>query len=70
MTDPATAWRDFCARLADAGDIILAPDVPDDPLIRSEGFRYLSRLAKLALDENGGAKLDHGGGGEVLLRAA
>lgn len=51
MTDPATAWKDFCARLADAGDIILAPDVPDDPLIRAEGFRYLSRLTKLALEQ-------------------
>ena len=51
MTDIAAAWRDFCARLADAGDIILAPDVPDDPLIRAEGFRYLSRLTKLALEQ-------------------
>jgi hypothetical protein len=51
VSDPATAWRDFCAKLADAGDIILAPDVPDDPLIRAEGFRYLSRLTKLALEQ-------------------
>ncbi len=48
MTDPAQAWRDFCAKLADAGEIILAPDVPDDPLIRAEGFRYLSRLTNAA----------------------
>ncbi|MBL0114479.1 MAG: hypothetical protein IPP45_02990 [Sphingomonadales bacterium] len=51
MTDIAAAWRDFCTRLADAGDIILAPDVPDDSLIRAEGFRYLSRLTKLALEQ-------------------
>lgn len=51
MSDPAIAWRDFCAKLADAGAIILAPDVPDDPLIRAEGFRYLSRLTKLALEQ-------------------
>lgn len=49
--DPAQAWRDFCGKLADAGDIILAPDVPDDPIIRAEGFRYLSRLTKLALEQ-------------------
>lgn len=49
--DPATAWRDFCAKLADAGEVILASDVPDDPLIRAEGFRYLSRLTKLALEQ-------------------
>ncbi|MFM2410086.1 MAG: hypothetical protein RL481_914, partial [Pseudomonadota bacterium] len=51
MTDPAQSWRDFCAKLAEAGDIILAPDVPSDPLTRAEGFRYLSRLTKLALEQ-------------------
>lgn len=51
MSDPAQAWRDYCAKLADAGEIVLAPDVPDDPLIRAEGFRYLSRLSKLALEQ-------------------
>lgn len=51
MSDPAIAWRAFCAKLADAGEIILAPDVPDDPLTRAEGFRYLSRLSKLALEQ-------------------
>ena len=51
MTDPAQSWRDFCAKLAEAGDLILAPDVPEDPLIRVEGFRYLSRLTKLALEQ-------------------
>lgn len=51
MTDPADAWRDFCTKLAAAGEVILAPDVPDDPLIRAEGFRYLSRLTKLALEQ-------------------
>lgn len=51
VPDPARAWRDFCAKLADAGEIILAPDVPDDPIIRAEGFRYLSRLTKLALEQ-------------------
>jgi hypothetical protein len=51
VSDPAAAWRDYCAKLAEAGAVILAPDVPDDPLIRAEGFRYLSRLSKLALEQ-------------------
>jgi hypothetical protein len=51
MSDPATAWADFCAKLAEAGQIVLAPDVPTDPLVRAEGFRYLSRLTKLALEQ-------------------
>lgn len=45
------AWRDYCAKLADAGAVILADDVPRDPLIQTEGFRYLSRLSKLALEQ-------------------
>ncbi len=49
--DPVQAWRDFCAKLAAAGEVLLAPDVPDDPLIRAEGARYLSRLTKLALEQ-------------------
>lgn len=49
--DPATAWRDFCAALANAGEVIVAPDVPADPLTRAEGFRYLSRLTRLALEQ-------------------
>lgn len=51
MSDPAKAWQDYCAALAKAGGIILAPDVPADELNRAEGFRYLSRLSKLALEQ-------------------
>ncbi|MGB5076217.1 MAG: hypothetical protein WBO17_01900 [Sphingorhabdus sp.] len=51
MNNPAEAWTAFCAKLAQAGEVILAPDVPDDPLIRAEGFRYLSRLTRLALEQ-------------------
>lgn len=50
--DPVQAWRDFCAKLAAAGEAILAPDVPNDPLVRAEGVRYLSRLTKLALEQH------------------
>ncbi len=49
--DPVTAWRAFCAKLAEAGDIVLAPDVPGDALTQAEGVRYLSRLTKLALEQ-------------------
>ncbi len=51
-----TAWREFCDALKDAGAIVLAEDQPADPLTRAEGFRYLSRLARAALEtfvENG-----------------
>jgi hypothetical protein len=51
MSDPAAAWRAYCATLAKAGEIILSPDVPGDGLTRAEGFRYLSRLSKLALEQ-------------------
>jgi len=45
------AWRAFCATLAQAGDVILRDASPDDPLDRAEGFRYLSRLTRLALEK-------------------
>jgi hypothetical protein len=51
MSDPAQAWQAFCAKLAAAGEVILAPDAPADPLTRAEGFRYLSRLTRLALEQ-------------------
>jgi hypothetical protein len=43
------SWRNFCQRLADAGEVVLRPDVPDTPLDRAEGFRYLSRLLRIGL---------------------
>ncbi len=46
------AWRAFCERLAAAGEVILAPDAPADPRVRAEGFRYLSRLTRLALEQH------------------
>jgi hypothetical protein len=44
------SWEDFCDTLKSAGRTILAPGSPDDPLDRAEGFRYLSRLARAALE--------------------
>ena len=46
----AQAWRDFCAQLAEAGEILLRPDAPTTPLDQAEGLRYLSRLTRTALN--------------------
>ncbi len=44
------AWRDFCRALERAGDVVLRPGSPHDPFDRAEGFRYLSRLTRVALE--------------------
>jgi hypothetical protein len=44
------AWSDFCDALKRAGDVILRPGSPMDAFDRAEGFRYLSRLARVALE--------------------
>jgi hypothetical protein len=46
------AWREFCAKLADAGEAILRPEAPSSPLDRAEGFRYLTRLLRIGLMQN------------------
>jgi hypothetical protein len=43
-------WATFCAALARAGAQILRPDAPSDPLTRAEGYRYLARLTRGALE--------------------
>jgi hypothetical protein len=43
-------WRDFCRALERAGDAVLRDGSPDDPFDRAEGFRYLTRLTRLALE--------------------
>jgi len=46
------AWRKFCAELADLGDLILDPENPANPIDRAEGFRYLTRLLRLGLEQH------------------
>lgn len=54
------SWDEFCEHLKRAGQQILRPETPSDPLNRAEGFRYLSRLTRIALNmymESGDPKL-------------
>ncbi len=43
-------WHEFCDVLKSAGDTIQRPEVPTDPLDRAEGYRYLTRILRLALE--------------------
>jgi len=45
-------WADFCDNLKRAGEIILREKSPKDLLDRAEGWRYLSRLARAALEQS------------------
>jgi hypothetical protein len=45
-----TSWAEFCDTLKSAGQVIVADGSPDDLLDRAEGFRYLSRLTRAALE--------------------
>ncbi|NNE20469.1 MAG: DUF1214 domain-containing protein, partial [Myxococcales bacterium] len=42
-------WNQFCDTLKMAGNVVLGPNTPSDPLNRMEGFRYLSRITRAAL---------------------
>lgn len=44
-------WNEFCDALKAAGAQVLAAGVPDDPLTRAEGYRYLTRLLRLSLEK-------------------
>lgn len=44
------SWAQFCDQLRAAGNEILRPGAPDTALERAEGFRYLTRLLRIALE--------------------
>lgn len=43
-------WSEFCDELKKAGEQILRSEAPDDAFTRAEGWRYLTRLTRIALD--------------------
>lgn len=43
-------WRAFCRRLEAAGEIVTGMEAAANPLDRAEGYRYLTRLLRIALD--------------------
>ncbi|MCY3578265.1 MAG: hypothetical protein OXH53_13220 [bacterium] len=50
--DPSVeAWRAYCQSIADAGEMVFAPGAPDDPDVRAEGIRALSRFVAFGLEQ-------------------
>lgn len=43
-------WAMFCDTLKRAGEQVLRPEAPQDAFNQAEGFRYLTRLLRIALD--------------------
>ncbi len=43
-------WEDFCDTLKSAGQVILRPETPATEIDRAEGWRYLTRLTRVALE--------------------
>jgi hypothetical protein len=44
-------WEEFCEKLKQAGAVIQRETLPGNAFDRSEGYRYLSRLTRLALEK-------------------
>ncbi len=43
-------WDDFCDSLKDAGQLLNRPNSPQDAFNRAEGYRYLARILRSALE--------------------
>ena len=43
-------WRDFCRKLESIGEVVLNYQLAGEPIDQAEGYRYLSRLTRIALD--------------------
>lgn len=48
--EDGSAWEAFCDTLKETGKQILRPEAPSDAFNRAEGWRYLTRLTRIALD--------------------
>jgi hypothetical protein len=46
-----TSWEEFCDTLKASGEVVLRENSPEGALDRAEGFRYLSRVARMALGQ-------------------
>jgi len=46
-----SSWAEFCDQLKKAGAVIQRDSLPGSAFDRGEGYRYLSRLARLALEK-------------------
>ena len=44
------AWDQFCDALKDVGKLVQDARVPDDPLDRAEGYRFLMRLVRYGFE--------------------
>ncbi len=51
-TAASEQWRDFCRGLEAAGNIVAQAEIADEPIDQAEGYRYLTRLLRIALDMN------------------
>ena len=47
---PDEIWKDFCRRLEETGKIIAGASIAETELDQAEGYRYLTRLLRIALD--------------------
>jgi hypothetical protein len=44
------AWAEFCDALKEVGALVQGPHAPDDPLDRTEGYRFLMRLVRYGFE--------------------